>query len=111
MVCRPPLTFRVYGPPAAGGWISTCQRRSAPAVVEAVLFPISTRIASPGSDQPQILSVLFRCSTMLSPNNGLTNGSIVDSGPKNGACAPQVLLEADRRLRAARTNRMRLENM
>src|SRR5665213_4454421 len=75
-----PVIFTVYGPPAGGAGISTCQRRSAPATAEAVLTPISTRTLSPGSDQPQILSALLRCSTMLSPKIGLTNGSTVGNG-------------------------------
>ena len=57
-----------------GGSIFTCQRRSAPAVPVAVLSPICTRTVSPGSDQPQMVSGLPRCSTMLSPKMGLTNG-------------------------------------
>lgn len=42
---------------------------------------ISTRTLSPGSDQPQMVFFLPRCSTMLSPKIGLTNdrGLRVDS--------------------------------
>src|SRR5579863_7477501 len=52
----------------------TCQRPSRPAVPVAEVSPICTRTTSPGSDQPQIVSGLPRCKTMLSPKMVLTNG-------------------------------------